>query len=280
MVLRVSSGAGPVVLVALLAAGCGPRAVLRSGERQAISDAEVLGRAIFEQDRVSAVATDALRVAGGMGREHQPLGWVTVPTATGWRASFLARREGQVVVHAQVRFEQARSEEGYQLFPGRWYAVTPEPVSGGRPLDAEEQAWFTARQTALAHHLPPCARSYNPVVLPGSLAGQAGLLVYLLPAQERSTSWPFSFQRFLVAADGTQVLEALQLTRTCFTVEASGPEEEGKTGGLVVNHPLADTPQEHHVWVSLASGLPVAVMGADHSFWSVEGGVIRPFPRP
>lgn len=272
------AGAGLAVVLAVLATGCGPRAVLRP--TQAVSDAEVLGRAIFEQDRVSAVATDALRAAGALDPERVPrgaTGWVTVRTISGWLAAFIARRDGRLRVFAQVRFEEAQPEDGYQLFPGRWYSVVPEPVPGGRQLLPDERAWFQAQETALARHLPFCSPGYNPVVLPAHLAGQDGLLVYLLPPQPTVTSFPLAFQRYLVSGDGTRLLEALQLTRECFTLEA----RQQDATGFVLSHPLADVPQEHHVWLSLASGRWVGVVVRGGARWVVsEGAVHGPLPAP
>jgi hypothetical protein len=257
-----------VMLLGALGPGCAAHMALRPAE--AVHDAEVLGRALFEQDRVSAVATDAMRAAGGFEAKRDRAGWVTLRTPDGWRVSFLARERGQPVVVAEVLFERGEPGEGFPVLPGQPLLVTPRPVSD-RPLDPEELSAYLALRTAAANPFPRCARTYNPVVLPASLVGLEGLLVYLLPAQMTVTSWPFAVQRFHVTASGTHLQDRVALTRSCITLEW----EQGSKEVLFVTHLLSDTPLEHHVLASLATGLELMVMTPDGGLWSITGGKVE-----
>ena len=44
----------------------------------------------------------------------------------------------------------------------------------------------------------------------------------------------------------------------------------------VLSHPLGALPTEGHVYTSLASGLPLAILADDFSMWKVEAGAITP----
>jgi len=247
-----------VAVVAVVAAGCA-----HLPEAEAVRRAEVLGAAIYEQDKVSAVATDVALGAGLLAGVHEPAGWVTMPTATGGQVDFVAGHDGAYVVTARVVFERQ---------PDGKMKVEPAAIDA-QPLTGEERARFLASRTALAHPLPACPGPINPVVLPATLIGEQGWLVYLLPAQAKREELPIALRRFHVSADGTTVLDAQPLTRSCAVLQLGGGAV-----GLVITHALSDTPMEHHVYANLATHLSLTVLAQSMFFstgmviWRIDDG--------
>jgi hypothetical protein len=96
-------------------------------------------------------------------------------------------------------------------------------------------------------------RSYNTYVLP-SESGQ--FYVYVLPAQTAADVYPLGGDtRFLVSADGSQIIETRPLHKTILEVKHSAPAGKKPAGGFH-SHVLTDTPEDTDVFHVLRQTLP------------------------
>jgi hypothetical protein len=227
--------------------------------RAPVARAEDLGRAIFEQEEISAWATDAL--LRERPRIDDVLGWVTSRDGAGWAVHFFGRAGDRLEERYTARF--ARAEPG---------GAVVELLDPPRPLAAGVAAMALARQTAIAEPLSPqCSDAYNTVVLPGALGGEEGWLVYLLAATtQRGVMVAGGHHRRTVSADGARVVRSEPLSRACLALP---PPPPGATGG-VVTHIVTPCPVETHVYLSLLHRRPLYV-GTSTGTWAVEQGRIR-----
>jgi hypothetical protein len=237
--------------------------------RQSISDAQRLGRMIFEQDEVSARATDLL-YARVPEEQRSPTirGWSTLP-GPWWRVSFFVMAGKAMAVGYEINFPADQPPEKSR--------PTFRKLSPPRSLDADERARLDAAQTAIAainKAKAACGTNVNPVVFPGGVLGKKGWIVYLLAStHEPGTVVQGGHQRFVISEDGRSVVSSEQLSRC-------GLQKVTKdTVFMALSTPFYDLPNEGHVFSSLSTRLgfflqtPVGV-------WEVEGEAIKFFSRP
>jgi hypothetical protein len=260
-------------LCACLVLGCGggegrhaatPQALGPEASAQ-LEQASRIGRAIFEQDEATAHATDALVAADG-GRDSRVQGWITKASGDGWITSFVTGEGGAIKVLYEVRLA------GFGAKP------TVAAIDPPRPIDPESGAMFRAQRTAAsAMGGRRCAESYNPVVLPGSLAAKDGWLVYFLAASSRPDALVLAgHHRVLVSADGSRVLEHTPLSKSCLVM----PRPSGANmAALVTTSLVGEYPSEAHVFTSLHYRLPLFVAMANGTTWNVDGDRIAAGPR-
>jgi len=172
-----------------------------------IGEMERLGRMIFEADSVSAHASDVV-VAAGIPRHNPRIrGWLALPLqGGGWDIPFVETMgDGWGVAH-RVRVSAGE----YSL----------ESQANPRPATPDEAGMFQARQTALAQVGRLCGGSPNPVVLPASLIGRQGWLVYILAAtDDPHVRIVAGHRKFLVSADGRVILEEIPLSKGCMAMD-------------------------------------------------------------
>jgi len=234
--------------------------------------AEELGVTLYFLDKASAIGTDALRQNVASIEKLGLSGYLTFreaddsgQPANSWREFFL-KGEANPVVAYTVRVP---------LKLGATYSFEehnpPVPASEGL------RTFFTARQTAIKA-LTPVVQPINPVVLPGAVIGEDGILVYLLAGETRKGVAVLGrHYRVLVSRDGTTVKKFEPLSKSIIEIPYSS---EGKTtAGLVVSHIVTDWPLETHVFASLLYKLPVYV-ATSRGNWNVEEGKISLVEAP
>ncbi len=231
--------------------------------RESVRRSAVLGRAIYQKDYATAFATELLLDSGALAGEERIKGWVT------------QEGEGSLLV-TYVAEEGGRRLVGYEVaFPGG-LAGTPTllPTAPDTPLVGELALMYNARETAIADLQPQCATNYNTVVIPATLIGQQGWLVYLMVASmnpgERILAGHAMAQ---VSPDGLTSLGTRSLSLTCQIVPVRPPEGT-EPAGLFLTHLATAWPLETHVYTSLAYGVPLYVQTSAGT-WTVDGDKIE-----
>jgi hypothetical protein len=240
---------------------------LPSGTEPAVLRAEQVGRAIFEHDGISGIATDALFRENIAQYEKRVRGWVTLQEEGNWLVRFIGITEMQDVPYAayyDVRFPKGRPSNGE--------VIRLDPP---QTLGAEKLAMFRARETAMRAMPGRCADRYNPVILPGNIAYADGWVVYLLAA----TTTPGEIMigghfRVELSATGTEVKQVLPLSKTCLRQPPPSSSPGFEPVALMTTHLISNTPIETHVYLSLLHRKPIYV-ATDMGLWKVEGGKIQ-----
>jgi len=111
-------------------------------------------------------------------------------------------------------------------------------------------------------------RPYNTYVLPAD-SGQ--LYVYVLPAQTVADVYPLGGDtRFLVSADGSNIIETRPLHKTILEVKRSVPQGATPAGGFH-SHILTDTPEDTDVLHVLRQTHPLPeIVGTKSGVYEVE----------
>lgn len=223
-----------------------------------VEESRRLGRAIFLNDVASARGTDVLLESG---RDDPRIrGWVTRDLGDGrWSIQFVMPGGDHPLATHEVRL----------------WGRTPEleAFDPPRPLSADAEHMFVATRTVAAQTRGPCPGRYNPVVLPGSIIGTTGLLVYWLASTDKAGQLVLAgHHRFHVAEDGQKVIDHEPLSRGCLMGELPA-KSEGKVVGLYLNQAVADWPLETAVFTSLVYGKPIYVL-TGRGTWSVDGDEI------
>jgi len=226
-----------------------------------------LGRAIYMQDKASAMATDALVQQLGPVEGKGLGGYLTVressdrgAPAASWSVFFFTNEASpRIAYRVRVPMDQRR--------PTVDVASPPEPPKPGA------EALFRARQTALAA-AQPLHQPMNPVVLPAEALGKHGILVYLIAGtSEPNVAVLGKHYRMMVSDDGGTVLESTPLTKT--EIEMSTADHAGgRLEALAVTHLVTDYPLETHVFASMLNNTPIYV-GTNRGIWCVDRDSIR-----
>ncbi len=231
--------------------------------RETIRKSERLGRAIFEKDIATAFATDLLLESGALAGENRIIGWVTQQSEGSLLVTYVAEQDGRRLV-------------GYEVaFPGG-LAGTPTiaPTPPQTPLVNERAIMYNARETAISELRPQCNTNYNTVVLPASMIGQQGWLVYMLVATinpgERILAGHAMAQ---ISPDGLTSMGSTPLSLSCLITAPDLPQGT-EPAGLYVTHLTTAWPLETHVYTSLLYGVPVFVQ-TNVGIWEVDGDRIE-----
>jgi hypothetical protein len=226
-----------------------------------VSQAQRLGLLLFVHDSIGARATDAVHRKQ---RNFDPRvrGWLTLRSGEGWVVPFLTNDGGAIAALYRVRFASSADAE-----PEVEVLDNPEPV------DETIARMFDARETAKHQSFRVCSNHYNTVVLPGAEIGQDGWLVYLLAATtEPGVVVSGGHHRFLVSADGRNVVDHFQFTKACLTLPAPKPPAGARVTGAMITHLTSETPTEVHVYLSLLHHMPFYVsLPKTRTLWEVDG---------
>jgi hypothetical protein len=224
---------------------------------QHVEQSRRLGRAIFLQDVVSARGTDVLLEAGL--RDPRIRGWVTQGFGDGrWLVQFVMPEGDHYLVTHEVRLWGKNPEL--------------ESFSPPRAISPDAESMFRASQVAAERVSGPCPGRYNPVVLPASLVGETGWLVYRLASTNKADELVMAgHQRFRVSPDGRQILEHSPLSRGCVIDSTTRGVPRGATVvGLTMTQPVADWPLETAFFTSLLYGKPLFLRTA-RGQWEIDG---------
>jgi hypothetical protein len=239
-----------------------------------LSDAEEIGRALYENDQISALGTDVLLARLGSVGGKGLGGYLTVREGTeagpleSWLVEFFTRDE-EPRIRYRVRIARGKQPELETVDP-------PAPASAG------EAVLIRARRTALAHleRIDRPRQPINPVILPGEVLREKGILVYLLAGTtRRGVAVMGKHHRVLLSSDGSQVLRFEPLTKSVMEIEYGDLKPGEAPAAIMVSHIVTEWPLETHVFTSLLHKQPVYV-ACSGRLWKVDGAKITLLPPP
>ncbi|WP_076068466.1 hypothetical protein [Sphingomonas montana] len=257
---------GGVAAVACLAV---PAVAADVGERAAIARALARGNNIYAYDRAAWVTTDALMAAISDAQKREIRGWVVAPAPgdrltvtyyglTGAKpyAIFTADTDGRTVGNKRM-----------------WAA------NDARDLTPELIAQSQVRDRMMRVNLRPCTPArFNSVILPPETNG-GPYIGYLLSPQTDDTGYPAGGHYRVEVSRTGEVVSQRSFTKSCITLGGRAPDG-AKPAALVVSHILDPVPTEIHVFVSLATGLPLYVATGPDATWKVTGTAIERVKTP
>jgi len=245
----------------------------------AVSEAERIGRDIYDFDQAAWGSTDALIAA---------MPNYTAAGIKGW----IVEREGGGTVAIYYGWAD---EHPYKIFVAHMQGrtVTASHVLGpteDRGMTQIEERMVAARTAGLTQEtlakagIKVCTSgSINTVVLPPPTA-TAPVPVYILTPQSSNDSFPIGgHYRIDIAADGS-IASSRGFAKSCIAMDR--PKGSSDPQMFVVTHLLDPQPTEIHAWISLAGGLPLAVVIVpSRDLWIVQNGRMKyaytlPAPQP
>ncbi len=245
-----------VLLLALSAPTLAADAPLTSFDAATI---EKIGRALFEQDRRVAIASELVHDNYDVEAEHI-VGYVTEGDPKHFTVRYLRPAGESLAVVVDAVFEDL-------LLPALVPPAKPE-ISHG------EMAQANARRLAAEDLSTRCDGRYNTLAV-ADPAG-TGLLVYGIAASANPDQLMVGgHMRYRFSADGTQIRATEPLSTSCATTsrEALGTAADSNgTKGLGVRNTLSKTPLESHVLMSLLYDVPLFVVTSDLKMWKVANG--------
>jgi hypothetical protein len=255
-----------MLLIGCMLAGCTPQKqptenqsnkVLSDQKSAEVLQAEVLGKAIFEQDTVAAKATDALLAETKTVTSQDISGWIVVSSAQGYLVRFILEKDTELKPVYDVRINSTGKG-----------TVSSNDL---KPLSSEEEAMFLARQSALKVPRLDCSDRYNTVVLKEPDSND--WLVYVLAATTKDEIVVGGHSRVRVSADGRSIVSVTPLSKSCLTMTKPKSEKSMNPFGLSVTHIVGDTPSEIHVYLNYLHRYDLYV-GTSKGMWLVKNGKI------
>jgi hypothetical protein len=211
------------------------------------------GKMLYEYDQAAWHATDAAVTAN--------------PKAVEGQKCIARKANGSwTVVFGKLNEDRSRFEITYEAKEQatlRDFAVRPEPEA------REDQGFFlyAARAIEVAmKDFGKANRPYNVAVLP---APAEQLYVYLYPAQTAARVYPLGGDvRYLVAADGSKLIEKRQMHKTVMEV---APRPGKKVASGFHTHILSDLVQDSDVFHVLTQEPPIPeFIATPHSLYQVK----------
>ena len=234
----------------------------------AAAEAERIGRDLYDFDQAAWGSTDAMVAA------------MPDPNGAGVRGWIVEREQGGTV----AIFYGLKGSQPYKIFVAHMQgqAVLSQHVLVGNEdssMSLIEQRMVAARGAVLNPDalrkvgFQRCSNaSMNSVVLPPAPDGTVP--VYILTPQATMDSFPIGgHYRVDVAANGS-IVRSRAFAKSCIAMDRK--RSSSPPVAFYVTHLLDPQPTEIHVWVSLASGVPlmVATLPAG-DVWSVANGHIK-----
>lgn len=224
-----------------------------------------IGKELYVLDKVAAIGTDVLFAHVSNPEQTGVVGYIPLREGTDdcklkdsyLDTFFTADNPPRIAYEVRVSRDKPPAFQAYD---------PPKDVGPGFAL------LVRARQLAIAA-MPEHGQPVNPLVLPGELYGEDGILVYLLAGTKKPNVAVFGQHfRALISKDATRVMYIVPLSKTVLEVPTRVPNG-AKTLGLMVTHLVTDYPLETHVFTSLLAGMPVYV-GTGRGTWRVNGSEI------
>jgi len=263
-----------ITAVSVLALACGPaqqrgggapaRGAPAARELSPAERAEVqrigdLGATIYEQDKVSAIATDILLAQINPADFPNFRGWLARDWGNHYVVSFYEETDGAISLIADITLRPSGEPE-VQLRPAR-------------ELPADELAMFRARQTGLEAGVNNCSDRFNTVVFP--LPDGAFDVFVLAATTDPELVVVGGHSRIRVAADGVTVLEREPFSRSCLAIDLT-PDDlppGAEVTAHAVTHIVSPYPAPTHVFLSLLHDTAFYV-GTELGVWIVDRGSI------
>ena len=223
--------------------------------RAEIHRAQRVGRLLVGFDQPAEAATD---IAVAHGARTDVIGYLVLPGSNEVQVLFYVREHPLSVGYRVAFTRDGHAPTGEKLDP-------PEPASAG------EEKLFRARQSVMAKLDHP-QQHYDPVVFPGTLIDEPGIVVYLIASPSQLDTAVFGkHYRARTSDDGSQVLEFEALSKGAVEVPLHGAVPPGATtAGLTVTQIVTDYPVETHVFESVVNRVPIFV-GTSRGVWKVDG---------
>lgn len=251
--------------------GRAPASVLAPGEtaridkqippeyRGAVLVAEALGTVIYRHEHLATAATGMLTAKGRPAFSGAAAGWLTERIAGRLGVLFLVHAKGGVAVAAEVR----EGPDSGKPRITRWR--TP------RSLTPQEVLLWRARQLAFSAHITPCAKRYDPVVVPVHAAGVDQIHVYLLPvSSDPNRIFLGGYYRIVIGADGDRILATHAFTHACIALQ-----RRPSSVAASVTELESDTPTAPQVYASLHYRFPIYVATQGNRLeWKVAQGSV------
>jgi hypothetical protein len=223
----------------------------------AIEEAQKAGGYVFARYDLQRRATEILAAEGV---EDPRIQGITMGVDGGQLVvRFVGEVEGRLLVLREVFFD--KQDVGHLL-------VEEAP----REVPIKERLIYSSKQAALGARTMRCVERY--VAVPSYVPPfpQAGRDIYLIPVPEDPNVVPLGgFARVRVGVDGTTVMEAEALSKSCLMMDE--PDRAEELAMLMSSHLVSSTPVASHVFVSMLIEKPLAVV-TDAGLWSVAGGTI------
>jgi hypothetical protein len=229
----------------------------------AVRRAARVGEVMYREDSIAAWATDALFDEKILPGDKRVRGWVSTREGGRWDTHFLGETDGTIVELYTVHFAEPSKS-----------AARVSRMEPPRPPAPDVATMFRARQTAAREPFRACTAAYNTIVLPASLVGESGWLVYLLASTTTHGEVVVGGHvRRIVSQDGERVVRSEPMSKDC--LNAKPVERNGqKLVAIAVNNLVWPCPLEVHVWLSLMHGKDI-IVGTRTGFWLVEGTTVR-----
>lgn len=225
-----------------------------------VPTAERLARALYEQERRVAIASEMVRDYYDP-EEERIVGFVTRQRDDGLTVRFVRPAVEGLEPVVDAIFEQDL------LLPALRYAA-------GGTLSPPELAQAKARQQAAADVQTRCNGRYN-TLFTDEPEGQRMLVYGIAISDNPEQIMVGGHVRFTVSPDGERLERVEPLSSSCAVVGRdqfeSAADSDG-TKGVGMRNPLADVPLETHALMSLLYDVPLFVLTADQTMWKVQDG--------
>jgi hypothetical protein len=265
--MRVASARSRVFVAAMAAfllapsswgAGADPAPPMSEEEQRIAASVLELGTLIFLHDRAAWIGTDEVRKLKSFDKDKRLRGYITERRGNEIRVTFYGAEKGE----ADAALYRV-------VVPESGAPHLAEKMSEPEPLSAYEAGAVAARGLALSERFEPaCSRQHNTVVIPAPVGAESGWAVYILPGTTDAKVLPVGgAHRVEVNAAGDRIINRRAYSRSCLNLT-----NEPKAVALVLSHLLDPQPTELHVFWSLQTRKPLAVVTVPAgSMWFVSG---------
>lgn len=229
--------------------------------REQVSTSAAIGRLLYVLDNVAAIGTDALLAEVPDLRRRGIAGYIPVQES-GDDGTPLS----SFLVYFYTSDAVPRIAYIVHIAPNAKPVV--ETFSPPRNAQPAFVTFVRARELAI-DSAPLSGQPVNPVLVPGEVIGEHGILVYLLAGTtEPNVVVLGRHTRVLISDDGARVLAVTPLTRAIIEAPTNS-----STAALTVTQVTADYPLETQVFSSLLGKLPIYV-STERGAWRVDGDSI------
>jgi len=238
-----------------------------------ITQAEALGKIIYEKDIAAWVATDKMLEDLGDDVSGLPLrGWVTDKDGGRYRVNFIGEDKGETRIYYQAwtKGKKVKKTKNYKQ---------------GIALNGKQAAMWAARKLVSAQKFKQCSKRYNTVVIPyadggtdgGDDAGVGMWYVYLFASTTDASEVVMGgHHRYAVSSDGQHVLSQISFTNSCLVLNKGHVPDGSTLASLMVSHIKTPYPQESHVFANYSHGIDFYVTIVKPALlWKIHNGKIK-----